>query len=91
MIYQQDEGRFTYLHFDDPRLLEFTTDDFFKLEEITPESLFMFDEVQRISGWESYIRYLTEKNQSVYITGSNAAMLSGEMASLLTGRHLSYE
>ncbi len=91
MIYQQEEGRFTYLHFDDPRLLEFTTDDFFKLEEMAPESLFMFDEVQRISGWESYIRYLTERNQSVYITGSNAAMLSGEMASLLTGRHLSYE
>jgi uncharacterized protein len=91
MIYQQDESRYTYLHFDDPRLLEFTTDDFFKLEEMAPESLFMFDEVQRVSGWVSYIRYLTEKNQPVYITGSNAAMLSGEMASLLTGRHLSYE
>lgn len=91
ILYQNDPAKYTYIHFDDPRLLEFSLDDFFRLEELAGETTFMFDEIQHVKEWEVYVRHLTERNRPVYITGSNASLLSGEMAGKLTGRQLSYE
>ncbi len=91
MVYQGDPANYTYLHFDDPRLLEFALDDFTKLHEMFPGTTFMLDEVHRVFQWEAQIRHLTEQRRALYVTGSNASMLSSEMASLLSGRHLSYE
>ena len=49
------------------------------------------DEVQAINGWEKYVKtvYDNEVFEKIFITGSNASLLNGEFATLLTGRYLS--
>jgi len=49
------------------------------------------DEVQAIDGWEKYVKtvYDNEAFEKIFITGSNASLLNGEFATLLTGRYLS--
>lgn len=49
------------------------------------------DEVQEIPSWEKAVRYLVADGADVYITGSNAHLLSGELATLLAGRHIKIE
>ena len=52
----------------------------------------MLDEIQDVPEWEKVVRRLqTRADTDVYITGSNATLLSGEFATLLTGRHVSIE
>lgn len=83
-----------YLNFDDPRLYDFGTDDFVKLDELIKESgnsVVMFDEIQLIKGWERYVRQKLDENYQVFVTGSNASLLSRELGSSLTGRHISKE
>lgn len=81
-----------YIHFDDPRLTAFEVGDFYKVEAIWPDlRRFQFDEIQRIQGWEGYIRQGLERGLHFALTGSNAVLLSKELGTLLTGRHLSYE
>ena len=46
------------------------------------------DEIQIVEGWEKFARRLADSKYTVYITGSNAKMLSKEMASVLGGRYL---
>jgi predicted AAA+ superfamily ATPase len=83
-----------YLHFDDIRFAAFETVDFVRLHnEITKRGVkvLFFDEIQLIKGWELYINQLLRDGYTVFITGSNASMLSVEMGTHLTGRHLSIE
>jgi len=83
-----------YLHFDDIRLAAFETGDFVRLHnEIIKRGIkiLFFDEIQLIRGWELYINQLLREHYTVFITGSNASMLSVEMGTHLTGRHLSVE
>jgi predicted AAA+ superfamily ATPase len=86
---------YNLLSFEDPRLSTFQVQDFFKLEKIFDRKrktdLFFFDEIQNVDGWEAYIRVLLDKRQKVVITGSNARILSKELGTSLTGRHISYE
>lgn len=82
-----------YLNFEDIHLARFELEDFIKLEEIFraelgSDGVFFFDEIQLVPNWEQYIRQLVDKNEKVLITGSNAAMLSNEIGTRLTGRHL---
>lgn len=50
-----------------------------------------FDEIQNIAGWERALNKLREAGEyKIFITGSSAKLLSRELATLLTGRHLSY-
>jgi uncharacterized protein len=84
------------LNFDDNRLTGFSTADFEKLYEAfhelyDPEKTWYFDEIQNVEGWELFIRRLHNEGQKVYITGSNANMLSRELGSHLTGRYLQTE
>nr|NQU92269.1 AAA family ATPase [Bacteroidota bacterium] len=51
-----------------------------------PEKTWYFDEIQNIEGWERFVRRLHNEGQKVYITGSNARMLSMELGTHLTGR-----
>ncbi len=53
-------------------------------------SLF-FDEIQIVDGWEVYIRGKLDEGFYVGITGSNASMLSRELGTKLTGRHITKE
>ena len=83
-----------YLHFDDIRLSGFETSDFVRLHnEIIKRGInvLFFDEIQLIQGWELYVNQLLREHYTVFITGSNASMLSVEMGTHLTGRHLSVE
>ncbi|MCG2726785.1 MAG: ATP-binding protein [Elusimicrobia bacterium] len=82
-----------FLDFDDERLIDFSVDDFQLLYEVFLElfgeqRVFYFDEVQNIFGWERFIRRLHDSGNKVYITGSNASMLSRELGTHLTGRFI---
>lgn len=81
-----------YFNFDDERLVNFQVDDFQLLYEVFIElfgkqNTFYFDEIQNISGWERFVRRLHDYNNKVFITGSNASMLSRELGTHLTGRY----
>ncbi|MGQ9848356.1 MAG: ATP-binding protein [Bacteroidales bacterium] len=85
--------QFYYLNFDDERLLNFDAGDFNNILEIFFElfgtnGVFFFDEIQNVNGWEKFISRLFNENYKIFITGSNAKLLSSELATSLTGRHL---
>ncbi|HBG86752.1 MAG TPA: AAA family ATPase [Marinilabiliaceae bacterium] len=83
-----------YLNFDDIRLSGFSTDDMTRLyREIERRKIrvLFFDEIQIIAGWEKLISQLLRESFKVFITGSNASMLSVELGTHLTGRHLPME
>lgn len=83
-----------YLNFDDIRLAAFETSDFLRVHrEVEKHGIrvLFFDEIQRIKNWETYVNQLLREGYQVFITGSNAAMLSVELGTHLTGRHLSME
>lgn len=85
-----------YLNFDDERLVSFKVEDFQMLTEVFHElfgeqKTYYFDEIQNIDGWERFVRRLHDMGNKVYVTGSNARMLSRELGTHLTGRHLSVE
>jgi uncharacterized protein len=88
-----DKDAFLYINFEDERLLEFKVTDFDLIIESYREMfnqtpVLFFDEIQNIQGWEKYVRRLADAQYHLYITGSNATMLSQEMASTLGGRFL---
>lgn len=85
-----------YLNFDDERLVDFSVSDFQLLYEIFIElygkqSTFYFDEIQNIDKWERFVRRLYDSGNKIYITGSNASMLSRELGTHLTGRYIQNE
>ena len=85
-----------YFNFDDERLINFKVQDFQMLLEIFIElfgkqSIFYFDEIQNIEGWEKFIRRLYESGNKIFITGSNAKLLSKELGTHLTGRYIQLE
>lgn len=81
-----EDSRFTKL---DVRLLSQIYDTY--LEFLAPEGqIFVFlDEAQEIVGWERWVRTMHElRKAKVVVSGSNAKLLSQELGTLLTGRHL---
>ncbi len=84
-----------FLNFEDPRLAAFEIDDFAKLDEIfsdePDDSYYIFDEIQNIPQWEKFVRSKQDYGKRIIITGSNASLLSRELGTRLTGRHLDYE
>ena len=55
------------------------------------KAVFFFDEIQIVEGWEKFARRLADQKYRVYITGSNAKMLSSEIATTLGGRYMIME
>ncbi len=90
-----DWSQIIYVNFEDDRLLGFTKDDFNDIIETAyeltdaKEIYYFFDEIQIIDGWEHFARRMADQKKHVYITGSNAKMLSSEMEKVLGGRYLS--
>ena len=82
------------LNFEDINLIGFSADDFKRLyayiNDVGSRVLF-FDEIQLVGGWEVFVHQLLREGYTVFATGSNAAMLSVEMGTNLTGRHISTE
>ena len=83
---------FAYVNFDDERLIHLTADDLNDVLEVLYkihgdfEYLFI-DEIQNIPEWYLFVNRLLRRQMHVIITGSNAKLLSGELATHLTGRH----
>jgi uncharacterized protein len=83
-----------FLNFEDPRLANIDIADFERLyAEILKREikLIFFDEIQLVSGWEVFVNQLLREDFLVFITGSNATLLSKELGTHLTGRHFSTE
>jgi predicted AAA+ superfamily ATPase len=83
-----------FFNFEDIRLYEFTTGDFRILDSIIAHSgkkTLFFDEIQIVKGWELFVRQKLDQGFQVTVTGSNAEMLSRELGTKLTGRHITKE
>ncbi|MHB1947264.1 MAG: ATP-binding protein [Gammaproteobacteria bacterium] len=90
------QPHFHYLNFEDERLVSFNISLFNQLLEVFYEvngkhTLFVFDEIQVVEGWERFVRRLHNGGNKIFITGSNANLLSQELGTKLTGRHLDIE
>ncbi len=85
---------FAYLNFDDNLLLENWNEDLVMqmLDDVYPgyEDL-LLDEIQNLPDWYLWVNKLYRRGKNLIITGSNAKMLSSEMATVLTGRYLQIE
>ena len=85
-----------YINFEDERLANLQLEDLNTILEIqasinNSRPILFFDEIQNIEGWEKFARRLADQKYSVYITGSNAKMLSQDVALTLGGRFLTTE
>ena len=85
-----------YLNFEDDRLADFKSEDFELILECHAEMydkrpMLFLDEMQNIDGWEKFARRLADAKYKVWLTGSNAKMLSSEIMTTLGGRFLSTE
>ena len=63
-----------------------------RLQGITGKRYFFFDEIQIVAGWERVINGLNvDGDCDIYITGSNSTLISGDLATLLSGRYITFE
>jgi predicted AAA+ superfamily ATPase len=93
LLMQRIKKPIAYFNFEDARINGFEVNDFQKLDEIIGKgkAAYFFDEIQNIASWEIFVRQLHERGEKVHITGSNASLLSKELGTRLTGRHLRHE
>lgn len=89
-------NNFFYFDFDDERILDFEANDFQSLVEVLIElfgnkKAILLDEIQNIHGWELFVNRLIREGYKIFITGSNANLLSKELGTHLTGRHTDIE
>jgi hypothetical protein len=99
--YDLDPRRCVFVNFEDPRLaralswtwLDRLVDGFRKDRPGSAPRYFFLDEIQGVDGWERWLRTRLDRPRGdvFVVTGSNATLLSGEMSSALTGRHLTVE
>ncbi|MFH1412975.1 MAG: ATP-binding protein [bacterium] len=93
-----DNSQFLYFNFEDEKLINFKAKDFellleshlelFELDKNKNIYLF-FDEIQNVPGWDKFLNRLREsKKYKIFVTGSNATLLSKEISSKLTGRNI---
>lgn len=90
------EEEILYFNFEDDRIdsLNITDLELIKTcyeEMFDHRPIFFLDEIQLVCGWEKFARRLADQKYQVYITGSNAKMLSSEIATTLGGRYLIQE
>ena len=89
-------GDFIYFNFDDERISNFKAEDFQTLMEALigvfgDKKNVFFDEIQNVEGWELFVNRLLRQGYRVFITGSNANLLSRELGTHMTGRHVDIE
>lgn len=84
-----------YVNFEDERFIRFQEMDYsalleayYELEQPSGRKYFFLDEVQNVTGWERWLAKLYEAGDiNIYVSGSNASLLSPDIATRLTGRH----
>ena len=82
-----------YFNFEDDRLVNLTVEDLDLIKVCYEElyayrPIFFLDEIQIVQHWERFARRLADQKYRVYVTGSNAKMLSSEIATTLGGRFI---
>jgi hypothetical protein len=85
---------FGYVNFDEEKLIEVKDyDEIIKgLHEVYGKvDLILFDEIQNLPKWELFVNRLQRMGYNLIITGSNAKLLSKELATHLTGRYVEFE
>lgn len=85
-----------YFNFEDDRIDSLDVKDLDLIKTCYEEMydsrpIFFLDEIQLIDRWEKFARRLADQKYQVYITGSNAKMLSSEIATTLGGRYMIHE
>jgi len=90
--YYNDQS-FYYINFEDERLFKFQAEDFNLLYEALIElygeqKTFFIDEIQNVEHFENFVRRFYDADFKFFITGSNASLLSREIGTKLTGRHV---
>lgn len=85
--------KYGYANFDDDRLAKLQTEDLntvlsciYQVYGTDIQYIFL-DEVQNVEGWHLFVNRLLRANLHIVVTGSNAKLLSGELATHLTGRY----
>ena len=99
--YRLNPKHCAFLNFEDPRLgarldfslLETWVAAFRRLHPRLKNAYFFLDEIQSVDGWEKWLRMQLERPRGNHfvVTGSNAHLLSGELSTVLTGRHHTVE
>ncbi len=92
------DDHFLYMNFEDPYFLEHNSPQIIEELVTTYQAYFhanvsflFFDEIHNITSWEKAVRKLRDSGRyHIVVSGSSAQLLSGELATLLTGRHLSH-
>ena len=89
----QNKIKYGYVNFDDDRLAKLQVEDLntvlsciYQVYGTDIQYIFL-DEVQDIEGWHLFVNRLLRSNLHIFVTGSNAKLLSGELATHLTGRY----
>ncbi|MBT4410351.1 MAG: ATP-binding protein [Bacteroidetes bacterium] len=89
------EEQYCYFNFDDERILTDVSilESIYNLhiEIYGREPILFLDEIQNIENWEKFVNRIYERGIKVFITGSNASLLSSEIATSLTGRNKQIE
>jgi hypothetical protein len=89
------DRQFAYFNFDDPALVGEKLDLYELMDELHEvygdTKYVLFDEIQNLPGWELFANRLHRQGYNLVLTGSNANLLSMELATHLTGRHLPIE
>ena len=95
-VIKKSNLKFAYVNFDDERLQGITSDDLNTilqyLYKLYGDFTHLFiDEIQNVRGWSLFVNRLLRTGMHILMTGSNAKLLSGELATYLTGRHMTIE
>lgn len=86
-----NDSEFCYCNFDDERIVPYprllSDIHALHLEMYRTEPVFFLDEIQLVPGWEKFVNRMYEQGRKVFVTGSNASLLSSGISTSLTGRN----
>ena len=100
LLREVDKANIVFINFEDERLdlnieeLDLILQAYRELypEKNLSDCYFFFDEIQNVTGWEKFVRRMYDSvSQHIFITGSNAKLLSSEISTSLRGRSISYK
>src|SRR3990167_784100 len=99
LIRKLETDKFLYINFEDPFFIANNDQEIIeKILEVYGSyygkdlKYIFFGEIQEILNWEKVVRKLRDaENYKIFITGSSSRLLSREISSLITGRHISYQ
>ena len=85
-------AKYAYADFDDERLVNLQADQLNDVLEVLYKiygdfNYLLLDEIQNVEGWHLFVNRLLRRKMHIIITGSNAKLLSSELATFLTGRN----